>query len=253
MRRVLAIGGSDSGGGAGLQADLRTLHTLGVHGSTVVTAVTAQDTVAVHGIWEVPVDGVRAQLTAVLDDIGADVVKTGMLLSAATVAAVAGAVRGLPLVVDPVGVSSTGHSLLTPDALEALRTTLLPMAMVVTPNLDEVAALTGVQVGGEADLLDAARAVHALGPRWVCVTGGHLDGAPVDLLYDGSTAHELRGERVATPNTHGSGCTFATALAAFLAMGEPVPVAARRAKSVVTSALEQSYPVGRGPGPVRPS
>jgi hydroxymethylpyrimidine/phosphomethylpyrimidine kinase len=253
MRRVLAIGGSDSGGGAGIQADLRTLHTLGLHGSTVVTAVTAQDTVGVHGIWDVPVEGVRAQLAAVLNDIGADAVKTGMLLTPASVVAVAEAVRGIPLVVDPVGVSSTGHSLLTPEALEVLRTVLLPLATVVTPNLDEVRALTGVEVRSEADLLDAAKAVHALGPRWVCITGGHLDGDPVDLLYDGTTPYELRGERVATPHTHGSGCTFATALAAFLAMGEPTQVAARRAKSVVTAALQQSYPIGRGAGPVRPS
>jgi len=253
MRRVLAIGGSDSGGGAGLQADVRTLHTLGVHASTVVTAVTAQDTVGVQGIWDVPVEGVRAQLSSVLGDIGADAVKTGMLLTAATVTAVAEAVRGIPLVVDPVGVSSTGHSLMTGEALDILRSVLIPMATVVTPNLDEVAALTGVEVRSEADLQAAAQAVHALGSRWVCVTGGHLDGDPVDLLYDGSSFHELRGSRVATPNTHGSGCTFATALAAFLAMGEPVPVATRRAKSVVTSAIEQSYGVGRGAGPVRPS
>lgn len=253
MRRVLAIGGSDSGGGAGLQADLRTLHAVGVHASTVVTAVTAQDTVTVHGIWDVPVESVRAQLAAVLDDIGADAVKTGMLLTAPAVHAVAHRVRGLPLVVDPVGVSSTGHALTTPEALDALRTTLLPLATVVTPNLDEVAALTGVQVRSAADLRAAAEAVHALGPRWVCVTGGHLEGDAIDLLYDGKTANELRSRRVATPNNHGTGCTFASALAGFLALGEPVPVAARRAKHVVTAALEQSYAIGRGAGAVRPT
>jgi hydroxymethylpyrimidine/phosphomethylpyrimidine kinase len=251
VKRVLAVGGSDSGGGAGIQADLKTLQALGVHGSTVVTAVTAQSSVAVTAVHDVPAEVVRAQLAAVLGDLGADVVKTGMLSSAGAVRAVIDAVAGLPLVVDPVGVSSTGQALLTPDALALLRTGLLPLATVVTPNLAEVQALTGFVVTGPADLAEAARRVHALGPRWVLVKGGHLDGPPTDLLYDGTTATELAGVRLASPHTHGTGCTLASALAAHLALGDDVPTAAVRAKAFVARAISSGYPLGKGPGPVR--
>jgi len=247
VKRVLVVGGSDSGGGAGIQADVKTLHSLGVHAATVVTAVTAQDSQAVHGVWEVPLDAVELQLRAVLDDLGADVVKTGML-PGDCVEVVARAVAGLPLVVDPVGVSSTGHQLADPRALRPL----LHQATVVTPNLAEVEALTGVVVSGPDDLFAAAEAVHALGPQWVLVTGGHLHGEPLDLLYDGTTAHALRGRRVATPHTHGTGCTLASALAGHLALGQPVPVAAQHAKEAVTRALERAYPLGAGAGPVNP-
>lgn len=248
MRRILVIGGSDSGGGAGIQADVKTLHTLGVHASTAVTAVTAQSTVAVEGVWEVPVEGLRAQLQAVLSDIGANVVKTGMLTGPEQVAVVVDEVGDLPLVVDPVGVASTGQQLGDPVALRAL----LPQALVVTPNLAEVAALTGVEVRSRRDLAAGAEAVLALGPRWVLVTGGHLEGDPVDLLTDGTTTHTLSGPRVETRHTHGTGCTLASALAGYLALGDPVPTAAARAKDVVTNALRRSYPLGRGAGPVRP-
>lgn len=251
MKRVLAIGGSDSGGGAGIQADLKTLHGLGVHASTVVTAITAQDTTAVHSVLHTPVGIVQSQLHAVLADIGADVVKTGMLATVGTVQAVTDAVGGLPLVVDPVGVSSTGQALLEPDALALLRSGLLPLALVVTPNLDEVLALTGFEVHSAEDLLAAAKAVHALGPRWVLVKGGHLPGNPTDLLYDGTTALELRGERMDTPHTHGTGCTLASALAGYLALGHDVPEAARLAKDYTAEAIRRSYPLGRGAGPVR--
>jgi hydroxymethylpyrimidine/phosphomethylpyrimidine kinase len=248
MKRVLAVGGSDSGGGAGVQADLRVLHALGVHASTVITAVTAQDTTAVHDVHALPGHVVSAQLAAVLGDIGADVVKTGMLATAEAVLATADAVDAVPLVVDPVGVSSTGQSLLTADGLEALRTLLLPKALVVTPNLAEVEALTGLRAAD--DLVAAAAAVHALGPRWVLITGGHLDGPPIDLLYDGSTARELRGKRIDTPHTHGSGCTLASALAGYLALGHDVPEAARLAKALTARAIRAGYPLGAGAGPV---
>jgi hydroxymethylpyrimidine/phosphomethylpyrimidine kinase len=251
VKRVLAIGGSDSGGGAGIQADLKTLHLLGVHASTVVTAITAQSTTAVHGLHPLPIEVVTAQLRAVLDDIGADVVKTGMLATAEVVDAVVAVVDDRPLVVDPVGVSSTGQPLLTEDGLRALRDWLLPLVTVVTPNLAEVEALTGVVVASAADLLDAAKAVHALGPRWVLITGGHLPGPPLDLLYDGSTAHELRGTRIATTHTHGTGCTLASALAGYLALGHEVPEAAALAKRLTARAIENGYPLGAGPGPVR--
>jgi hydroxymethylpyrimidine/phosphomethylpyrimidine kinase len=247
VRRVLAVGGSDSGGGAGIQADLKVLHTLGVHACTAVTAVTAQDTTAVRGVWPVPAEALRGQLRAVLDDIGADVVKTGMLPTADAVTVVAECVAGLPLVVDPVGVSSTGQQL---GDLGALRD-LLPLALVVTPNLAEVQALTGVVVTTADDLREAAEAVRALGPQWVLVKGGHLPGDPVDLLYDGTHSLELAGPRVRTPHSHGTGCTLAAALAGHLALGLSVPEAAARAKEVVTTALRLSYPLGHGSGPVR--
>lgn len=251
MKRVLAVGGSDSGGGAGVQADVKALHALGVHASTVVTAVTAQDTTAVHSVLPVPVGMVQAQLHAVLSDIGADAVKTGVLGTAEVVQAVADAIGDLPLVVDPVGASSTGQSLLDGEGLALLRTALLPKALVVTPNLAEVHALTGVEVRDAADLLPAARAVHALGPRWVLVTGGHLQGSPTDLLYDGEQAIELVGERVATRHTHGSGCTLASALAGYLALAADVPEATRRAKAFTAEAIRRGYPLGAGAGPVR--
>lgn len=253
MRSVLAIGGSDSGGGAGLQADLKTLAALGVHGSTVVTAVTAQSSTAVLGVWDVPVSSVTAQLAAVLDDLGADVVKTGMLASAPVVEAVASAVAGRPLVVDPVGVASTGGSLLSADGLVALRDLLLPLALVATPNLAEVTALTGYVVSTAADLRAAADAVLAMGPRWVLVKGGHLDGDPVDLLADGATYEVLEGGRIDTPHTHGTGCTLASAIAAHLALGASVPEAVRAGRSFVRAAIAAGYPLGAGPGPVNPS
>jgi hydroxymethylpyrimidine/phosphomethylpyrimidine kinase len=249
---VLAIGGSDSGAGAGIQADLKTLHSLGVHASTVLTAVTAQSSTAVTDVHVVPVESVRAQLRAVLEDLGADVVKTGMLAAPDTVLAVVEAVAGRPLVVDPVGSSSTGQSLLAPEALRLVVSRLLPLAAVVTPNLAEVQTLTGLVVRDAAQLEDAAKAVHALGPQWVLVTGGHLPGPPVDLLYDGTTATVLAGTRVDTRHTHGTGCTLAAALAGYLALGHDVPEAARLAKVLVTGALRRGYPLGAGPGPVRP-
>lgn len=251
MRSVLVVGGSDSGGGAGIQADLKTLQALGVHGSTVVTAVTAQSSMAVHDVHVVPVVSVRAQLAAVLEDLGADAIKTGMLATEDVVAAVVDAVGRRPLVVDPVGVSSTGHSLLTPQALRLLRSGLLPLATVVTPNLAEVAALTGFDVEDAQDLQEAARRVHALGPQWVLVKGGHLDGPPTDLLYDGQAFVELPGDRIDTRHTHGTGCTLASALAAYLALGHDVPSSARKAKAFVATALRGGYPLGQGPGPVR--
>jgi hydroxymethylpyrimidine/phosphomethylpyrimidine kinase len=254
MKRVLSIAGSDSGGGAGIQADLKTTLACGVHGMSVVTAVTAQSSLGVDGIWQLPAEAVRAQLAAVLDDIGVDAVKTGMLGTADTVSAVADRMERVsaPLVVDPVGVSTSGTALLTADALEALRAELLPLATVATPNLAEVEQLTGVAVRRQEDLRVGADAVLALGPTWVLVTGGHLQGAAVDLLTDGSTEHLLRAERVDNPHTHGSGCTLASALASYLALGDDVPTAAQRAKDFVTGAVAGGYALGAGTGPVDP-
>ena len=252
MKRVLTVAGSDSGGGAGIQADLKTMLACGVHGMSVVTAVTAQNSLGVQGSWPVPVDAVVAQLDAVLDDIGVDAVKTGMLASAEIVAAVAARLQRVaaPVVVDPVGASSSGDALLTDAGVHALRTALLPIATVVTPNLAEVEQLTGFVVREEEDLRTAAHAVLGLGPRWVLVTGGHLHGDAVDLLTDGSVEHVLREPRVDNAHTHGTGCTLASALASFLARGDDVPTAARRAKDYVTGAIAAGFVLGSGTGPV---
>jgi hydroxymethylpyrimidine/phosphomethylpyrimidine kinase len=250
--RVLAIAGSDSGGGAGIQADLKTAAAFGVHGMTAITAITAQNSVGVQGVWDLPVEAVRAQITSVVADIGVDAVKTGMLSSAALVRAVADELRGLstPLVVDPVGVSKHGHRLLAPEAVDVLRDELLPLATVATPNLDEVALLTGVAVHDVAGLWRAAEAMLALGPRWVLVKGGHLPGEAVDLLTDGTTELVLRAARADNRHTHGTGCTLASAIAAGLARGLEVPAAAQAGKDYVTGALRAGFALGAGIGPV---
>ncbi|MFE0362348.1 bifunctional hydroxymethylpyrimidine kinase/phosphomethylpyrimidine kinase [Streptomyces griseoaurantiacus] len=250
--RVLTVAGSDSGGGAGIQADLKTMLALGVHGMSVLTAVTAQNSVGVQGAWPLPVEAVRAQYRSVVDDIGVQAVKTGMLASAELVRTVADllAGTGAPVVVDPVGVSKHGDALLAESALDSLRTRLLPVATVATPNLDEVVQLTGLRVESEEQLRPAAEAVLGFGPRWVLIKGGHLAGDAVDLLTDGTEEHWLRAPRHDNRHTHGTGCTLASALAARLALGDAVPEAARAAKSYVTGAIEAGFPLGAGIGPV---
>jgi hydroxymethylpyrimidine/phosphomethylpyrimidine kinase len=249
---VLTVAGSDSGGGAGIQADLKTMLALGVHGMSVLTAVTAQNSVGVQGAWPLPEEAVRAQYRSVVDDIGVQAVKTGMLASAGLVRTVADllAGTGAPVVVDPVGVSKHGDALLAESALDSVRTRLLPVATVATPNLDEVAQLTGVRVESEEHLRPAAEAVLEFGPRWVLIKGGHLAGDAVDLLTDGTEEHWLRAPRHDNRHTHGTGCTLASALAARLALGDAVPEAARAAKSYVTGAIEAGFPLGAGIGPV---
>ncbi|MEU7939822.1 bifunctional hydroxymethylpyrimidine kinase/phosphomethylpyrimidine kinase [Microbispora bryophytorum] len=250
--RVLTIAGSDSGGGAGIQADLKTMLALGVHGMSVIAAVTAQNSLGVQGYWELPPEAVRAQLDSVLGDIGAQAIKTGMLASSVLVETVAEVLAGVtvPVVVDPVGVSKHGDSLLAPQAVETVKSVLLPAATVVTPNLWEVEQLTGVKVEDEDDLPRAAEAVLALGPKWALIKGGHLPGEPVDLLTDGSSAHRFTAERHDNRHTHGTGCTLASAIASYLALGEDVPGAVRRAKEYVTGAIEHGFPLGAGIGPV---
>jgi hydroxymethylpyrimidine/phosphomethylpyrimidine kinase len=246
VKRVLTVAGSVSGGGAGIQADLKTMLACGVHGMSVVTAVTAQNTLGVDGVWELPVDAVRAQLDAVLDDIGVDAVKTGMLASADIVSAVADRLKRVsaPLVVDPVGASSTGQPLLTAGGVEALRSELLPQATVATPNLAEVEQLTGFVVRREADLRPAAEAVLKLGPQWVLVKGGHLEGDAVDLLTDGSVEHLLRAPRIDNAHVHGTGCTLASAIASYLSLGDDVATAVTRAKDFVTGAIRAGFALG---------
>lgn len=252
LPRVLTVAGSDSGGGAGIQADLKTMLALGTHGMSVVTAVTAQNSRGVQGAWELPVEAVRAQYRSVVDDIGVQAVKTGMLASAQLVETVAEllAATDAPAVVDPVGVSKHGDSLLAASALDSVRTRLLPAATVATPNLDEVAQLTGVQVESEQDLRRAAEAVLGFGPRWVLIKGGHLAGDAVDLLTDGSEEHWLRAPRYDNRHTHGTGCTLASAVACGLAKGLPVPEAVTEAKEYVTGAIAAGFALGAGIGPV---
>ncbi|HWB66959.1 MAG TPA: bifunctional hydroxymethylpyrimidine kinase/phosphomethylpyrimidine kinase [Mycobacteriales bacterium] len=250
--RVLTVAGSDSGGGAGIQADLKTMLALGVHGMSVITAVTAQNSLGVHGYWELPQESVDAQLAAVLDDIGVDAVKTGMLASPELVGVVAKRLRDVaaPVIVDPVCVSKHGDPLLVPDAIDAIVNELLPLATVVTPNLPEVSRLTGVDVATEADQRRAADALLALGPTWVLVKGGHLAGDAVDLLTDGTTTLQFDAPRLDNRHTHGTGCTLASAIASYLALGAGVPDAVRAAKDYVTGAIAAGFPLGAGIGPV---
>ncbi len=258
--RVLTVAGSDSGGGAGIQADLKTMLALGVHGMSVITAVTAQNSLGVQGAWELPAEAVRAQYRAVVDDIGVQAVKTGMLSSAALVEAVAEllAATEAPVVVDPVGVSKHGDPLLVAEALDSVRTRLLPAATVATPNLDEVTQLTGVLVEDEDGMRRAAGAILEFGPRWALIKGGHLPGDPgraggnqaVDLLTDGTEEHWLRAPRLDNRHTHGTGCTLASAIASGLARGLAVPEAVRAAKEYVTGAIAAGFALGAGIGPV---
>ncbi len=251
--RVLTVAGSDSGGGAGIQADLKTMLALGTHGMSVITAVTAQNSLGVQGAWELPAEAVSSQFRSVVDDIGVQAIKTGMLATAELVETVAGLLGDVtaPVVVDPVGVSKHGDPLLAADALDAARGKLLPVATVVTPNLPEVTQLTGVRVASEPDLRRAAAAVLAYGPRWVLVKGGHLPGdEAVDLLTDGAAEHWLRAPRHPNRHTHGTGCTLAAAIACGLARGASVPRAVTAAKDFVTGAIAAGFPLGAGIGPV---
>ena len=252
--RALTIAGSDSGGGAGIQADLKTFAAFGVYGASAVTAITAQNTLGVQAIHEVPAEVVAAQIDAVLSDIGADAVKTGMLFSTAIIEAGADRLRAhgvTRLVVDPVMVAKSGDRLLRDDAVAALRELLLPLAEVVTPNADEAGVLVGIEVVNDDSAREAARRIHALGPRYVIVKGGHFDG-PIsdDLLFDGQRFEVLSGRRIATRQTHGTGCTFSAALAAELAAGCSPLEAARAARAFVQGAIEHAEPIGAGHGPL---
>jgi hydroxymethylpyrimidine/phosphomethylpyrimidine kinase len=255
LPRVLIIAGSDSGGGAGLQADLKTVSALGAFGMTAVTALTAQNTTGVYGVVEVPPEFVAQQIEVCVRDLGCDAVKTGMLSSAALIEAVAAAVEGRrlrPLVVDPVMVAKSGAPLLRPEAVAALAARLLPLATVVTPNLHEAQALTGRAVETLQHMKEAARVIHGLGPRNVVVKGGHLAGVVADLLFDGRDFTEYRTERIETKHTHGTGCIFASALVAHLAAGQGVPEGVAAAKQFVTAAIRGGLALGQGCGPANP-
>ncbi len=254
MKRAVTIAGSDSGGGAGIQADLKTFSALGVYGASVITAVTAQDTQHVYGVVEMEPSFVAQQIDAVLGDIGADVVKTGMLANSGIIEAVAERLRhwAVPaLVVDPVMVAKGGDTLLRADAVSALREHLLPLATVVTPNLPEAEVLIGGELTTWDDIREAAREIASWGVANVVIKGGHGKGDVVtDLLFDGKDFREFSAVRVDTQSTHGTGCTFASAIAATLAKGETVEHAVMSAKAYVTKALQNAYPLGHGHGPV---
>lgn len=249
--RVLTVAGSDSGGGAGIQADLKTMLAHGVHGMSVLTAITAQNSVGVQGIWSLPLDAIEAQFRSVVDDIGVDAIKIGMLGSPDVVDRVAACLSGLdvPVVLDPVSVSKHGDRLLQPAAVSALRDRLVPLATVVTPNLPEAELLAGV-AADSVEPEDLARRLLALGPRWVLVKGGHRAGDSIDVLLglDGGP-RAYPGERIDTPHTHGTGCTLASALACRLALGDPVPIAVEAAKAYVTGAIGGGFALGAGIGP----
>jgi len=253
MRTALTIAGSDSGGGAGIQADLKTFSALGVYGMSVLTAVTAQNTVGVRAVYELPPEVVAAQIDAVIEDLGADAVKTGMLASTALIQTVAERVRALDLrtlVVDPVMVAKSGDALLQPEAVAALRADLLPLALVVTPNRPEAEVLTGLEVRTLEQARDAARALVAMGARHAVVKGGHADGPAIDVLFDGERFEEFSVARLETRHTHGTGCTFASAIAAELARGATVVAAVAAAKAYLTEAIRQAPGLGHGHGPV---
>lgn len=254
--RALTIAGSDSGGGAGIQADLKVFFALGCHGMSAITALTAQNTLGVAAVHEVPPEFVAAQIDAVARDIGIDAAKTGMLASAPIVNAVATAVEAHGLdrvVVDPVIVAKSNDRLLADDAVVALRRRLLPLALIVTPNLYEARVLSGEEVVSMTDMKEAARILHGLGARHVLVKGGHLEGdAAVDLLFDGRSFEELSSPRYDTADTHGTGCALAAAITAGLASGDDVLGAAHRAKDFVSGAIRHGLRLGAGHGPVNP-
>jgi hydroxymethylpyrimidine/phosphomethylpyrimidine kinase len=252
---ALTIAGSDSGGGAGIQADLKTFAALGVYGTSAITALTAQNTTGVTAVHTVPSEFVTAQIEAVAADIELHATKLGMLATAAIVEAVAAAIEDLELplvVVDPVMVAKSGDRLLDEDAVAAMRVELLPKALVVTPNIPEAEALAGMTIATRRDAEAAARAIHALGPRAVVIKGGHADTGPdvIDLLFDGHLFSEFRTPRIASRNTHGTGCTFASAIAAGLALGDTLAVATGRAQAYVAGAIRHGLTIGRGHGPL---
>jgi hydroxymethylpyrimidine/phosphomethylpyrimidine kinase len=252
IAKALTIAGSDSGGGAGIQADLKTFSAFRVFGMSVITAVTAQNSMGVQGVENLSPAFVARQLESVLSDFGADAAKCGMLSTAPIIEAIAETMARRPvdkLVVDPVMVAKSGDALLQPDARRALIERILPLALVVTPNLPEAEALADIPV--TSDMEEAARRIHALGPRYVLVKGGHLKGDAVDLLWNGKAFTAFSAPRIESANTHGTGCTLSAAIAAGLARGQAIGDTIRDAKAYVTRAIREGFPAGRGVGQLR--
>lgn len=252
-KQVLTIAGSDSGGGAGIQADIKAMSANGVFALSVITAVTAQNTEEVTDVFELPPSIVAAQLDAVFDDFEVAAVKTGMLGSSATIEVIASMLkpqRVVNFVLDPVMLSKSGHPLLKPEAIDAMRTHLFPLALLVTPNVREAQHLSGIEITSLADARRAAKVIAGLGCRYVLIKGGHLPtNRATDLLYDGRFFHVFKGEPIETPHTHGTGCTFASAIAAHLALGKPIVEAIQAAKTYVTEAIRHGLAIGHGHGP----
>ena len=250
---AMTIAGSDSGGGAGIQADLKTFASLGVYGTSAITAVTSQNTQGVFAIAEVPEEVIASQIDVVLEDIGANAAKTGMLSSASIVRVVSDRLEAWDiqkLVVDPVMIAKSGDFLLHQDAVRSVVESLLPLALVATPNIPEAQVLSRVEITSEKTLRESARVIAAYGPKYVVIKGGHSDGNPDELVFDGRDFTVLEGRRVKTENTHGTGCTFSAAIAARLAMGDEPLSAIAFAKDYITLALQTSFQVGRGHSPV---
>lgn len=253
LYKALTIAGSDSGAGAGIQADLKTFAAFGVYGTSVITAITAQNTVGVTQILELAPDLVAAQIDAVIEDIGAQALKTGMLANSAIIDVVAEKVREhhlQNLVVDPVMVAKGGDLLLRQEAIETLRDRLIPLATIVTPNLPEAEQLTGIRATRLREIKEAARRIIAMGARSVVIKGGHRKGPATDIFYDGKRFRQLTSPRIHTANTHGTGCTFSAAIAANLARGEKLENAVAQAKRYITQAIQKGFAIGCGHSPV---
>jgi len=252
VKTAITIAGSDSGGGAGIQADLKTFAAFRVYGTSAITSVTAQNTVGVEGIHDIPPEIVAMQIDAVLKDIGADAAKTGMLSSVPIVEITSKKLKEYAiknLVVDPVMVAKSGDFLLKEDARNTLKRLLLPLAKIVTPNLDEAKVLAEIDARDERTMKEAARRIIDFGPEFVLIKGGHLTDEAVDILYDGREFVRFPGVRIQTKNTHGTGCTYSAAIAAHLALGYDVREAVRRSKGFITTAIKYGLQIGRGHGP----
>lgn len=254
MKQVLTIAGSDSGGGAGIQGDIKAMSANGVYATSVITSITAQNTKGVTAVHDLPIRIIEAQLDAVFEDFDIAAVKTGMLSTSQIVDSVTRKIKqyhaNLNLVVDPVMVAKSGHPLLQQDAVDHLKTALFPLALLVTPNVHEAEQLSGLEIKSVADAKQAAKAIHKLGSRYVLLKGGHLlVEKGTDLLYDGRFFNLYKGEFLDTPHTHGTGCTYASAIAAQVARGKSVPDAVQAAKAYVTEAIRHHLAIGHGKGP----
>lgn len=253
MKKVLTIAGSDSSGGAGIQADLKTFSAHGVFGMSVITAVTAQNTQGVLAVQDIDVDIITKQIQAIFDDISVDGMKIGMVSRSETIRAIASGLthyKAKNIVIDPVMISKSGYYLLQKDAVEALVSCLLPLATVLTPNIPEAEEISGIKIENLKDMEEAARKIHALGPRYVLLKGGHLKTDATDILFDGGTFEHFVTPRIDTHNTHGTGCTLSAAIAANLARGFSVQEAVSHGKQYIHTAIEHSFSIGKGVGPV---
>jgi hydroxymethylpyrimidine/phosphomethylpyrimidine kinase len=253
MKKALTIAGSDCGGGAGIQADLKTFSALGVYGMSVITAVTAQNTLGVFGVGEVSLPLIASQIDAVVTDIGTDAAKTGMLSSASIIEIVAQKIREhqlAPLIVDPMMIAKSGDALLAPEAVKTLKEQLIPLATLLTPNIPEAEVLTGMQIRTEAQMQEAAKKLSSLGCQAVLIKGGHLKGDACDLLYDGTSYYTFRAKRIEQKHTHGTGCTLSAAIASLMAKQRTLFEAVEEAKAYISAAIEDGLAIGRGIGPV---